>query len=103
MEVHIATATRLMRSTYLLNAHTALYLLMECLGPAKVLYTLKTSRLYQRTDMLQTFDKLMSGMLSDMAIIFIGDAACEQLSIPIALGGVGICRVEELTLPAFLA
>lgn len=103
MESHVSRPLLLIKCTEELNSHIALYLLINCLGPTKVLYTLRTSRLYHRSDLLQTYDKIIASKASEIANVCINLTAPEQMSLPTALGGSGIGSIEELTLPAFLA
>lgn len=103
MGEHIATANRLIQNLQNIDAHTALYLLINCLCPTKVLYSLRTSRFYSRTDLLRRYDDVICSKVSSIANTVVNATAHDQLTLPISLGGLGIRRTSELALPAFLA
>ena len=86
-----------------LQAHHALFLLKNCLAAPKVLYVLRSSPAWTRPDKLQEFDGMIRTCLTNITNTAMGDAAWRQATLPVSRGGLGIRRVEELALPAFLA
>ena len=86
-----------------LHAHQALFLLKNCLSASKVMYVLRSSPAWTRTDKLMAFDEMIRSSLSAITNTDMTDAAWRQASLPVVKGGLGIRRTEEIALPAFLA
>jgi hypothetical protein len=98
-----SSAQSLTNRLSILPSHQALYLLTNCLGPVKLLYTLRTSRAYNFPGLLSSFDEIIRDSLCSICNTDIVSSIWTQASLPISLGGLGIRRAEELALPAFIA
>jgi len=101
-----AVKSKVERLTHRLNVlpkHQALYLLKNCLGSVKLLYTLRTSRAYRFPDSLKAFDEIVRLGLSSICNVDVSGPMWSQATLPVAAGGLGTRRAEELSLPAFLA
>lgn len=86
-----------------LHAHQALYLLKNCLSAPKVMYILRSSPAWSRTDKLRELDDLIRRSLASITNTDVTDTAWRQATLPVSRGGLGIRRTEEISLPAFLA
>ncbi|GAV03777.1 hypothetical protein RvY_14157 [Ramazzottius varieornatus] len=86
-----------------ISAHQALFLLKNCLSLPKLLYILRCSPTFSCLPSLQAFDETIRKCAGKIAKIAMDDTAWRQSSLPVSRGGLGIRRVDEPALPAFLA
>ncbi|GAV01296.1 hypothetical protein RvY_12033 [Ramazzottius varieornatus] len=86
-----------------ISARQALFLLKNCLSLPKLLYILRCSPTFSCLPSLQAFDETIRKCAGKIAKIAMDDTAWRQSSLPVSRGGLGIRRVDEPALPAFLA
>lgn len=87
-----------------LDAHDALFLLRNCFAIPKLLYTLRASPCFQSHVLkLKEYDDSIRDGLARILNSQLGDAARQQASMPVGLGGLGVRSATDLSLPAFLA
>ena len=90
---------------FLINveAHHALYLLRNCLSLPKLLYFLRTSSCFKESKLLQEYDTLVVGALSQCVNVRLCPNSRLQSLLPISMGGLDLSSALHLALPAFLA
>jgi len=103
MDAIKAKVNRLSQRLEILPKHQALFLLKNCLGPVKLLYSMRTSRAYRFVASLQDFDEVTRDSLTTICNVDVSGPTWSQASLPVQQGGLGIRRAEDLALPAFLA
>ncbi|GAU94935.1 hypothetical protein RvY_06633 [Ramazzottius varieornatus] len=86
-----------------ISAYQALFLLKNCLSLPKLLYILRRSPTFSCLPSLQAFDETIRKCAGKIANIAMDDTVWRQSSLPVSRGVLGIRRVDELALPAFLA
>ena len=87
-----------------LSANDALVLLRNCFAIPKLLYVLRTSPCFRSTT-LQTYDDCLRGILGSVTNVHLGpsSSAWSQATLPVKLGGLGVCSAVEVAPSAFLA
>jgi len=96
--IHLLT-TRLAE----IQAHQALYILRNCLAAPTILYILRSSPSWLCADKLLEFDSMIRSSLAAVTNTAMTDSVWRQATLPVARGGLGIRRTEEIAIPAFLA
>jgi hypothetical protein len=86
-----------------LSAHTALFLLKNCLSMPKMTYLLRCSPMFKVSSLLGQFDLVMRNALEQITNVTLDDDAWAQASLPVSRGGLGIRSALDLSIPAFLA
>ena len=86
----------------LLEHHDALFLLKNVFHIPKFLYLLRTAPCFTSSG-LKTFDQAVRSCLEAITNCRLDDQAFCQASLPVKLGGLGIRRVVDICLPAFIA
>ncbi len=103
MEEKTAQLGRLVSRVSILSSHHAFFLLKNCLALPKLLYVLRCSPVWQFSGKLQEFDAVLRRGLVSVCNIRLDNTAWSQATLPVALGGLGLRRADELSLPAYLA
>jgi hypothetical protein len=85
-----------------LNAHDALFLLKNCFGLPKLLYTLRCAACYKST-VLREFDGVIQHTLKTILNVDLADDVWTQATLPVSSGGLGVRLATDLALPAFLS
>ena len=85
-----------------LDHHDALFLLKNVFHIPKLLYFLRTAPCFS-SPILKAFDDTMKSCLEAITNCCLDDQAFSQASLPVKLGGLGIRRAEDLSLPAFIS
>jgi hypothetical protein len=85
-----------------LNAHDALFLLKNCFGLPKLLYTLRCAACYKST-VLREFDGVIQHTLKIILNVDLADDVWTQATLPVSSGGLGVRLATDLALPAFLS
>ncbi|KAL1446882.1 hypothetical protein WDU94_010923, partial [Cyamophila willieti] len=86
-----------------IHAHYAYFLLKNCLAIPKLTYFIRTTPLWKFTNLVNDIDTKVKQGLESILNIQLNDSQWAQASLPIANGGLGIHKVKNLALPAFLA
>ncbi|XP_037042412.1 uncharacterized protein LOC119078809 [Bradysia coprophila] len=87
----------------LLNSHTALFLLKNCFAVPKLTYLLRTSPAWKFEDFISSFDDEIKDLLETILNIDMNDQQWTQATLPINFGGLGIRKLQDISLPAFLS
>ena len=99
-----ATIDRMCARIRRLDAHTGLYLLAHYTAAPRLTYLLRSAPLYRRAVVpLLAVDRTVRSTLAAVTNVDIDDAAWEQASLPLRLGGLGVRSVVALALPCHLA
>ncbi|XP_055337089.1 uncharacterized protein LOC129587383 [Paramacrobiotus metropolitanus] len=94
---------RLASKLSILPAHQAYFLLRTCIGVPKMNYLLRASPTWLCGDELDKFDNITKSALEAVTNVKIDGVTWAQASLPVSSGGLGIRRVAELAIPAYLA
>lgn len=87
----------------LLKAHDAIFLLKNCFAMPKLLYTVRTSPVWNHINLLKRFDDILILSLQRIANTCMSETSTIQATLPVAKGGLGIRKASDIALPAFLA
>ena len=87
----------------LLNRHDALFLLRQCFAMPKIMYLIRTSPIYRNTVWCEEFDETIRKSLQEILNVDMEGSIWAQSSLPVHLGGLGIRRVSDVALPAYLS
>ena len=85
----------------ILSAHTALFLLKNCISIPELMYLLRSSPTWKVPHLLLHFDEIVRSGLESIVNIAINDSTWTQASLPVRNGGLGIRSALSLSLPAF--
>lgn len=85
------------------NAHTAYCLLKNCLFIPKLTYMLRTSAIWKHESLMNEMDNYLKACLESIMNTTINDKQWIQASLPISKGGLGIRKISDICLPAFLS
>lgn len=86
-----------------IDAHTALFLLRNCLSIPKVLYYLRTAPCFLEPLLLNKYDNIINEALTTITNVSITDSGRKQAGLPGKLGGLGIPSALAIAPSAFLA
>ncbi len=86
-----------------LDSHHALFLLRNAFAIPKLLYILRTAPCSERSDLLQGYDAILRKALEGLSNVSVNDAAWQQASLPVSMGGIGISSATQLAPSAYLA
>uniref|UniRef100_A0A8D8ZUA8 Uncharacterized protein n=2 Tax=Cacopsylla melanoneura TaxID=428564 RepID=A0A8D8ZUA8_9HEMI len=87
----------------LLPKQLAYFLLKNCLGIPKLLYTLRTVPTFLCQDKLCDMDSILHLSLKAILNLNLSDLQWKQASLPVKQGGIGIRSFSDLSLPTFLS
>ena len=86
-----------------IDPHSALFLLRHCFAMPKLTYFLRTAPCFIRSDLLESFDKIVKSSLIKILNIQLEESAYSQATLPVALGGLGFRPAAEISIPGFLS
>jgi hypothetical protein len=86
-----------------INPHVAYFLLKNCLFIPKMSYFLRTCALWKFSSLLEDMDSLLKESLEYILNICLNTKQWLQATLPISFGGLGIRRISDICLPAFLS
>jgi len=86
-----------------LHAHSALYLLKNCLALPKLLYLLRCSPTFLASEELKYIDDTLRSCLETITNSKLEDSQWNQATLPVSTGGLGLGNIHELATPAYLA
>ena len=98
-----ATINRMCDRISRLDAHTGLFFLAHYTAAPRLSYLLRSASLYREPGPLLAVDRTVRATLTSVTNVDIGDAAWEQASLPLRLGGLGVRSVMDWALPCHLA
>lgn len=91
------------RLTSLDNYQIAYYLLRNCLAIPKLVFLLRTSPTWNNIDLIEEMDNCIKSTLETITNSTLSQDQWILSSLPVRSGGLGIRRVRDLALPAFLS
>ena len=94
---------RMIKRMKKLDSHSSLYLLINSLWLPKLQYLLRAAPFFQHTALLKDLDDLVRTAIEDLINVRFSDANWEQAVLPTRLGGLGLRRVTDVSLPSFIA
>ena len=86
-----------------LDRHEATFLLKNAFNIPKLNYFLRTAPCFLENETLEMFDETLHTSIQKILNVKMDDNAWSQASLPLCYGGLGIRKVSEVALPAFLA
>ncbi|XP_063389112.1 uncharacterized protein LOC134674887 [Cydia fagiglandana] len=86
-----------------LAGHVALILLRNCFALPRMVYTLRTSPTWLFEQDLLSLDETLKTALESLLNVNLNEAQWCQASLPVRYGGLGVRRVRDIGLVAFLA
>ncbi|KAI5728591.1 hypothetical protein M8J77_018338 [Diaphorina citri] len=86
-----------------LNSHVAYFLLKNCFAIPKWTYTLRTTPIWTDQTVLDEVDDSLKQILEEILNLNLNDTQWCQASLPIRVGGLGIRKLSDITLPTFLS
>ena len=85
------------------DAHSAFYLLRNCLWIPKLQYILRAAPVYRRLDLLQPLDETLRAAICSITNVNFGHGSWTQAVLPTRYGGLGLRRTQDLALPSYAA
>ncbi|XP_055353426.1 uncharacterized protein LOC129599261 [Paramacrobiotus metropolitanus] len=86
-----------------LPAHQSLFLLKNSLSLPRLLFTLRCAPSWKCPDKLRLFDDTVRRKAEEITNVEMSDTVWRQAILPDRLGGIGLCRAEDVALPAYLS
>ena len=100
----IETITRtLIHRTGLLDSHMALFFLSRYASVPRATYLMRAAPVFTAGDKLRAIDELQRDATSSSCNVVLEDGAWTQATLPLRLGGLGIRRMADVALPAFIS
>jgi len=87
----------------LMDVHPALCIFKKSLGSCRFNYLLRTSRAFMLRDHLRTVDEIFRSTLEAITNVRVSGFSWDQASLPLVFGGLGIRKVEDLAVPAYMS
>ena len=87
----------------LMDVHPALCVFRKSLGSCRFSYLLRSSRAYLLRGHLRTVDGIFRSTLESITNVRMTDSSWDQATLPLSFGGLGIRKVEDLAVPAYLS
>ncbi|XP_073955687.1 uncharacterized protein [Choristoneura fumiferana] len=86
-----------------INPHVALALMQKCFAVPKMTYLLRTAPAWLFPDDVGSFDVAIKSAVESITNVSMSDNQWAQAALPIRYGGIGVRRLRDVSLPAFLA
>lgn len=86
-----------------LNSHTALFILRNCFAIPKLTYLMRTTPVWMFQDFTMNFDNKIKDLLESLLNVSLNNKQWIQATMPINFGGLGIRRLCDVSLPAFIS
>jgi hypothetical protein len=103
VEKTIITVENLLNKTELLNRHVAYTLIKNCLFIPKFNFLLRTTPFWKFSNYVNSIDSSLKSCLERILNLRLTDLQWRQSTLPIRFGGLGIRRISDICLPAFLS
>ena len=91
------------RLTQLDNYHIAYYILKNCFSMPKLIFLLRTTPTCNQQEIIKEMDCRIKTTLDTLTNSRLENRAWNASSLPINLGGLGVRRIQDVALPAFLS
>lgn len=85
------------------NYHIAFYILKNCFAIPKLVFLLRTSPTWNRKDLIEEADCQIKSTLESLTNSKLDENTWIMASLPVNSGGIGVRRVQDTALPAFLS
>ena len=85
------------------DAHSAFYLLRNCLWIPKLQYILRAAPVYRRLDLLQPLDETLRAAVCSITNVNFNHNSWTQAVLPTRYGGLGLRLIQDLALPSYAA
>ena len=86
-----------------IGSHTALFFLSRYAAVPRAMYLLRAAPVYQTQESLRAIDEQMREASSRCCNVLLDDDFWTQASPPLRFGGLGVRRLEDVALPAYIA
>ena len=86
----------------ILPHHQALFLLKSSLGPVRLIHALRSSPCW-KSNILQQMDDVVKETLEEILNVQFSQSKWLQATLPVGKGGLGVRRLTQLSIPAFIA
>lgn len=86
-----------------LQSHYALFLLRSCFTVPKLIYFLRTTPTWRIQNQIDEIDRSMKEALVSILNIELNEIQWAQASLPVRFGGLGVRKLNDISIPAFLA
>ena len=86
-----------------LDAHSAFFLLKNCLWLPRLQYILRAAPIYKHPALLQPLDHVLKSAVSRLSNVQFDVNNWCQAVLPTRYGGLGLRRMEDIALPSYLA
>ena len=83
--------------------HHRLFLLKHCVSIPRLLYMIRSSPCFLAPEALRNIDASFRQFLTETLNVQLDDKAWRQASLLVKAGGLGVRRIEDLALPAYLS
>ena len=93
----------LLERLHCLDAHSAFFLLRNCLWLPKLQYLLRAVPMYEQQNFLQAIDSKLKSAVTGLINVRFEEPSWEQAVLPIRYGGLGLRRTEDVALPSYVA
>jgi hypothetical protein len=93
----------LLNKAELLNRHVAYTLIKNCLFIPKFNFLLRTTPFWKFSNYVNSIDSSLKSCLERILNLRLTDLHWRQSTLPIRFGGLGIRRISDICLPAFLS
>jgi hypothetical protein len=103
VEKTIITVENLLNKAELLNRHVAYTLIKNCLFIPKFNFLLRTTPFWKFSNYVNSIDSSLRSCLERILNLRLTDLQWRQSTLPIRFGGLGIRRISDICLPAFLS
>jgi hypothetical protein len=103
VEKTIITVENLLNKAELVNSHVAYTLIKNCLLIPKFNFLLRTTPFWKFSNYVNSIDSSLKSCLERILNLRLTDLQWRQSSLPIRFGGLGIRRISDICLPAFLS
>ena len=101
---NIKETTRiLIERTANIGSHAALFFLSRYAAVPRATYLLRAAPFYTTPGPLTAIDEMMREATSQCCNVHLDDVSWTQASLPLRLGGLGIRRLADVALPAYIA
>ncbi|XP_037044233.1 uncharacterized protein LOC119080104 [Bradysia coprophila] len=87
----------------LMDVHPALCVFRKSLGSSRFNYLLRSSKAFLLGDRLRAVDEIFRSTLEAIANVKMSDFSWDQASLPLSFGGIGVRKVEDIAMPAYLS
>jgi hypothetical protein len=99
----IITVENLLNKAELLNRHVAYTLIKNCLFIPKLNFLLRTTPFWKFSNYVNSIDSSLKSSLERILNLRLTNLQWRQSTLPIRFGGLGIRRISDICVPAFLS